>query len=170
MRCCCRKLAEGPVRGSRHAVARLAPSSRDPQSLAPCSPPSRPLRAASGGGLRPALTAAALGAPSHLRSSGLDGGEHGAMLTGFGTKVRTGRRQDVIPGLGRLQVNGIITASPCIRSGSRARNPNPSCTSEGMAQKRRDPSTKRSVSGPRVGTVTRLSWVTSAVIGSRPII
>src|SRR6202171_783520 len=68
MRCCCRKLAEGPVRGSRHAVARLAPSSRDPQSLAPCSPPSRPLRAASGGGLRPALTAAALGAPSRPRS------------------------------------------------------------------------------------------------------
>src|SRR5215469_12745680 len=31
-------------------------------SLAPCSPPSRPLRAASGGGLRPVLTAAARGA------------------------------------------------------------------------------------------------------------
>jgi hypothetical protein len=31
----------------------------DPFSLAPCSPPSRPLRAASGGGLRPVLTAAA---------------------------------------------------------------------------------------------------------------
>jgi len=33
-----------------------------PASLAPCSPPSRPLRAASGGGLRPALTAPARGA------------------------------------------------------------------------------------------------------------
>jgi hypothetical protein len=31
-------------------------------SLAPCSPPSRPLRAAYGGGLRPVLTAAARGA------------------------------------------------------------------------------------------------------------
>jgi hypothetical protein len=30
-------------------------------SLTPCSPPSRPLRAASGGGLRPALTASARG-------------------------------------------------------------------------------------------------------------
>jgi transposase len=35
----------------------------DPQSLAPCSAPSRPLRAASGGGLRPALIAPAPGAP-----------------------------------------------------------------------------------------------------------
>src|SRR5580704_8362537 len=40
----------------------------DPASLAPCSPPSRPLRADSGGGLRPALTAPAPGAPkSHGR-------------------------------------------------------------------------------------------------------
>src|SRR5712691_9094056 len=35
-----------------------------PSSLAPCSAPSRPLRAASGGGLRPALTASARGAPN----------------------------------------------------------------------------------------------------------
>src|ERR1700727_2008862 len=43
----------------------LAPS---PASLAPGSPPSRPLRAAFGGGLRPALTAPAPGAPqSHGR-------------------------------------------------------------------------------------------------------
>ena len=34
-------------------------------SLAPCSPPSRPLRAASGGGLRPVLTAAARGATAN---------------------------------------------------------------------------------------------------------
>jgi hypothetical protein len=39
-------------------------------SLAPCSPPSRPLRGASGGGLRPVLTAAARAA---VRSSGRDG-------------------------------------------------------------------------------------------------
>src|SRR5438552_17303618 len=42
----------------------------DHHSLAPCSPPSRPLRAASGGGLRPALTAAARGA---IRNRGQDG-------------------------------------------------------------------------------------------------
>jgi hypothetical protein len=42
----------------------------DQNSLAPCSPPSRPLRAASGGGLRPALTAAARGA---IRNRGRDG-------------------------------------------------------------------------------------------------
>jgi hypothetical protein len=41
-----------------------------PASLAPCSPPSRPLRAALGGGLRPVLTAAARAA---LRNSGRDG-------------------------------------------------------------------------------------------------
>ena len=35
-------------------------------SLAPCSPPSRPLRAACGGGLRPVLTAAARGATLSL--------------------------------------------------------------------------------------------------------
>src|ERR1700690_3439434 len=41
------------------AMTPMAPP--DPNSIAPCSPPSRPLRAASGGGLRPALTAAARG-------------------------------------------------------------------------------------------------------------
>src|SRR5262249_46334861 len=42
-------------------------------SLAPCSPPSRPLRAASGGGLRPVLTAAARGALPEGRSGRRDG-------------------------------------------------------------------------------------------------
>ena len=42
-------------------------------SLAPCSPPSRPLRAASGGGLRPVLTAAARGALPRGRSGRRDG-------------------------------------------------------------------------------------------------
>jgi hypothetical protein len=65
-------------------------------------------------------------------------------FAGLGTKVRAWRRHDVIPGLGLLQVCGNNTASPCIRSGSMARSPNPSCTSEGAAQNRRDPSTKRS--------------------------
>jgi hypothetical protein len=35
-------------------------------SLAPCSPPSRPLRAACGGGLRPVLTAAVRGVTLNL--------------------------------------------------------------------------------------------------------
>ena len=35
-------------------------------SLAPCSPPSRPLRAADGGGLRPVLTAAVRGVTLNL--------------------------------------------------------------------------------------------------------
>ena len=45
----------------------------DHHSLAPCSPPSRPLRAASGGGLRPALTAAARGASAVARSGRRNG-------------------------------------------------------------------------------------------------
>jgi hypothetical protein len=42
-------------------------------SLAPCSPPSRPLRAASGGGLPPVLTAAARGVLPEGRSGRRDG-------------------------------------------------------------------------------------------------
>ena len=41
-------------------------SSRPRPSLAPCSPPSRPLRAACGGGLRPVLTAAVRGGTLNL--------------------------------------------------------------------------------------------------------
>src|SRR5436190_18606317 len=43
---------------------------------------------------------------------------------------------------------------------------NLSCTGEGKAQKRRDPSTKAESEDPSPGSVTRLSWVTSAVIGA----
>jgi len=55
------------LRGVRRAPLRSEPAARnrtgpDPNSIAPGSPPSRPLRAACGGGLRPAVTAAALGA------------------------------------------------------------------------------------------------------------
>jgi len=42
-------------------------------SLTPCSPPSRPLRAASGGDLRPVLTAAARGVLPEGRSGRRDG-------------------------------------------------------------------------------------------------
>src|SRR5712691_7529672 len=56
------------------------------------------------------------------------------------------------------------TASPCIRSGSVARNPDLSCTGEGKAQQRRDPSEGAGSVVPWMTTVTRLSWFTSAVI------
>src|SRR5205823_13217614 len=60
-----------------------------------------------------------------------------------------------------------VRENPCCE---KPRYPNPSCTGcEGKAQKRRDPST-RTVCAPRVGTVTRLSWVTSAVIVARPLL
>src|SRR5215470_778783 len=54
----------------KHCDVGLSP---DLFSLAPCSPPSRPLRAASGGGLRPVLTAAARGALPEGRSGRRDG-------------------------------------------------------------------------------------------------
>src|SRR5215472_5799643 len=54
----------------KHCDVGLSP---DLFSLAPCSPPSRPLRAASGGGLRPVLTTAARGALSEGRSGRRDG-------------------------------------------------------------------------------------------------
>jgi hypothetical protein len=59
-----------------------------------------------------------------------------------------------------------VREKPCC---GKPRYPNPSCTGcRGKAQKRRDPST-RTVGVPWVGTVTRLSWVTSAVIVARPL-
>ena len=62
------------------------------------------------------------------------------------------------------------TASPCIRSGAKGpRYPNLSCTGEGKAQKRRDPSERAGWLDPWVTTVTRLSWFTSAAWGARPI-
>jgi hypothetical protein len=52
-----RRLARYSAQGEAIAAIPTAPS------VTPCSPPSRPLRAASGGGLRPALTASARGVP-----------------------------------------------------------------------------------------------------------
>src|SRR5712691_9178311 len=72
-------------------------------------------------------------------------------------------RQDVILDWAVCEGSG-NTASPCIRSGARARNPDFSCTGEGKAQKRRDPSESAGQNGPWMTTVTRLSWVTSAII------
>src|ERR1700693_4620395 len=72
-------------------------------------------------------------------------------------------RQDVILDWAVCGGSG-NTASPCIRSGARARNPDFSCTGEGKAQKRRDPSESAGWNSPWMTPVTRLSWVTSAVI------
>src|ERR1700688_3381550 len=44
-------------------------------------------------------------------------------------------------------------------------DPNSSCTGEGKAAKRRDPSEKAGWLGPWMRTVTRLSFVMSAIIG-----
>jgi len=52
-----RRLARYSAQGDEIATVPTTPS------VTPCSPPSRTLRAASGGGLRPSLTAAALGVP-----------------------------------------------------------------------------------------------------------
>ena len=46
--------------------------------------------------------------------------------------------------------------------GRESPDPNPSCTGEGKAQQRREPSTSNGIVEPWVGTVTRLSWLTSA--------
>jgi hypothetical protein len=62
----------------------------------------------------------------------LDCGEPGATLDGRDDRSRD-RRRDVIL---EWAVNDACgsTASPCIRSGTKARDPNPSCTGEGKAQ------------------------------------
>src|SRR4030088_445565 len=90
----------------------------------------------------------------------LDDGEPGAKLDG-----RDDRSRSTTQVILDWAVNDACgnTASPCIRSGTKARYHNPSCTGEGKAQQRRDPSTKR-VDHPGWVAVTRLSWLTSAVI------
>ena len=90
----------------------------------------------------------------------LDDGEPGAKLDG-----RDDRSRSTAQVILDWAVNDACgnTASPCIRSGTKARYHNPSCTGEGKAQQRRDPSTKR-VDHPGWVAVTRLSWLTSAVI------
>ena len=90
----------------------------------------------------------------------LDDGEPGAKLDG-----RDDRSRSTAKVILDWAVNDACgnTASPCIRSGTKARYHNPSCTGEGKAQQRRDPSTKR-VDHPGWVAVTRLSWLTSAVI------
>src|SRR5438132_2919098 len=92
----------------------------------------------------------------------LDGGEHGAKPEGRDEWSRE-ERQNVILDWAVNDECG-STASPCIRSGTTARYPDLSCTGESKAQKRRDPSEGAGSVVPWMTTVTRLSWVTSAVI------
>ena len=92
--------------------------------------------------------------PPVAARSGLDGREHGARLAGRG--VARAAAADVR--LDWAVSRGCsIAASPCIRSGKEAQNPNSSCTREGKAHKRRDPSEKAGRSGPWMRSVTRLS-------------
>jgi hypothetical protein len=56
-----RQIARYSVQGAEIAAVPT------PASGTPCSPPSRTLRAASGGGLRPSLTAAARGVTGHMQ-------------------------------------------------------------------------------------------------------
>lgn len=57
--------------------------------------------------------------------------------------------------------NDRITLYPV---GREARYPDLSCTGEGKAQQRRDPSERAGGLRPWMSTVTRLSWLTSAII------
>jgi hypothetical protein len=76
----------------------------------------------------------------------LDDGEPGAKLDG-----RDDRSRSTAKVILDWAVNDACgnTASPCIRSGTKARYHNPSCTGEGKAQQRRDPY----VDGPLVARV-----------------
>ena len=76
--------------------------------------------------------------PPQAARSGLDGGEHGAKLSGRDDGSRD-KRQDVILDWAVCD-ECANTASPCIRFGRETRYPNLSCTGESKAQNRRDPS------------------------------
>src|ERR1700704_3485947 len=116
-----------------------------------------PRTAAVKAGRRSAVTAS-----SGVARPRLDRGEHGARIEGRDDWARHERRDVILDWAVNDECENI--ASPCIRSGSAARNPNLSCTDESKAQKRRDPSERAGYS-PWMTTVTRLSWFTSAVIG-----
>ena len=97
--------------------------------------------------------------PPEAARSGLDGGERGARLARLGRSVRRPGRANMT--LDWASSKRGLAASPCIRSGAMARNPNPSCNDEGAAHERRDPS-ERAGASPWIRAVTRLSFVTSA--------
>jgi hypothetical protein len=176
--------ASGKVMGIAHASACAPPilvwgwgsqevgiatssssSRREREFLCSTEPFLRPDRDAAGAPRTAAVKAGrrcAGAACSALARPRLDGGEHGARLEGRDDWSRA-ERQDVILDWA-VNVECESTASPCIRSGTRPRYPDLSCTGESKAQKRRDPSTTTVWVNPGWVTVTRLSWVTSAVI------
>ena len=103
--------------------------------------------------------------PPEAARSGLDGGEAAAKLSvGTFRCARLAAWRDVLDwavtllcGQHRINLYPVGCGDP---------DPDLSCTGEGKAQKRRDPSTKAESEDPSPGSVTRLSWVTSAVIGA----
>jgi hypothetical protein len=103
--------------------------------------------------------------PPEAARSGLDGGEAGAKFLDRDVLVRVGSGLTCCPRLGREVACGEhrINLYPV---GCGGPDPDLSCTGEGKAQKRRDPSTKAESEDPSPDSVTRLSWVTSAVIGA----
>ncbi len=76
----------------------------------------------------------------------------GARLARLGRSRRRGRRANMMPDWASSKRG--LAASPCIRSGAVARNPNPSCNDEGAAHERRDPS-ERAEASPWMRAVTR---------------
>src|SRR5580704_2206834 len=97
--------------------------------------------------------------PPEAARSGLDGGERGARLARLWRSRRRRGRANMMPDWASSKRG--LAASPCIRSGAMARNPNPSCNDEGAAHERRDPS-ERAGASPWTRAVTRLSFITSA--------
>jgi hypothetical protein len=97
--------------------------------------------------------------PPEAARSGLDGGERGARLARLGRSGRRRGRANMMPDWASSKRG--LAASPCIRSGAMARNPNPSCNDEGATHERRDPS-ERAGASPWTRAVTRLSFITSA--------
>ena len=91
--------------------------------------------------------------PPEAARSGLDGGERGARLARLGRSGRRRGRANMMPDWASSKRG--LAASPCIRSGAMARNPNPSCNDEGAAHERRDPS-ERAGASPWTRAVTRL--------------
>jgi hypothetical protein len=107
--------------------------------------------------------------PPEAARSGLDGGEPGARLCDRDVSVRIVSGQTSFPELGREAGcdNHRINLYP-VGCGDPA--PDLSCTGEGKTQKRRDPSTKAESEDPSPVSVTRLSWITLAVIDAPSLI
>jgi hypothetical protein len=133
--------------------------------------------------------------PRRRARSGLEGGEHDARLArvgwaivGPGTALRFSARPSVAAKVwacgpevwASVQASRKL-ASPYIRASAMGLAPNPSCTVEGVAQERWDPSETAALFGPRMSTVTHPSrrtrpppqpWAAArrrAPLGTRPL-